>query len=236
MSVFKPALTIPFASFVTFASDENNYLNDHQNSAHTIRQWSTLSPVTQTLRFMKPGDCINLEQDSADSLTRMSHAAVEHWKALAEGQRELLQAEPAASPAEIAAAWHAHRKAMRANLLGLPYLLERCGLIKPLVLFIADIHLTVQLSYVSGYTELPASTSFDISMTSASSVFLLSNPYGFNTTHVNGRFRTAHPAALQRFSRFFMPQNLGRQGYGVGHPFATAGHLAGNVLGRLKRA
>jgi hypothetical protein len=51
---------------------------------------------------------------------------------------------------------------------------------------------------------------------------------------VNGRFRTASPDALQRFSRFFMPQNLGRQGYGIRHPFATATHLAGNVLGRIR--
>jgi UDP-MurNAc hydroxylase len=64
---------------------------------------------------------------------------------------------------------------------------------------------------------------------------LFSNEYGFNTTHVNGRFRTADDGALTRFSRFFMPQNLGRQGYGVQHPAATLRYLAGNVIARIGR-
>lgn len=236
MEILKPVLTIPFASFVTFASDENSYMNDYQNCAYTIRQWSTLSPVTESLRFMKPGDTIDLDQDTPASLAGMSYAAVEHWKKLGEAPREVLLPEPSVSASEVQAAFAKHIKAVRANLPGLPYLLEKLGLIKPLVMYIADIHLTARFSYVSGYTVLESDAAFDISMTSSSVVFLFSNEYGFNTTHVNGRFRTASPAALQRFWRFFMPQNLGRQGYGVGHPLATAGHLAGNLLGRLKRA
>ena len=235
MEILKPALTIPFASFVTFASEENNYMNDYQNSAYTIRQWSTLSPVTETLRFMKPGDAFDIDQDTPASLAGMSYAAVEHWKRLGEAPREVLLPEPSVSANEVQAAFAKHLKAVRANLPGLPYLLEKLGLIKPLVMYIADIHLTARFSYVSGYTVLETGASFDISMTSPSVVFLFSNEYGCNTTHVNGRFRTASPEALQRFWRFFMPQNLGRQGYGIGHPLATAGHLAVNVLGRLKR-
>lgn len=236
MEILKPVLTIPFASFVTFASDENNYMNDYQNSAYTVRQWSTLSPVTETLRFMKPGDAFDINQDTPASLAGMSYAAVEHWKRLGETPRAVLLPEPSVNANDVVAAFSKHLKAVRANLPGLPYVLEKLGLIKPLVVYIADIHLTACFSYVSGYTVLETGAPFDISMTSPSVVFLFSNEYGFNTTHVNGRFRTASPEALQRFSRFFMPQNLGRQGYGIGHPLATAGHLAGNVLGRLKRA
>ncbi|MES2324773.1 MAG: MBL fold metallo-hydrolase [Pseudomonadota bacterium] len=235
MEILKPVLTIPFASFVTFASDENNYMNDHQNSAYTIRQWSTLSPVTESLRLMKPGDAFDLDLDTPISLAGMSYAAALHWKKLGEAPREVLLAEPSVSAGDVEAAFAKHLKSVRGNLPGLSYALEKLGLIKPLVMYIADIHLTARFSYVSGYTVLDTGASFDISMTSPSVVFLFSNEYGFNTTHVNGRFRTASPDALQRFSRFFMPQNMGRQGYGIGHPLATAGHLAGNVLGRLKR-
>ena len=163
----------------------------------------------------------------------MNQAAVEHWEQLGSGPRETLPSEPPASPADVAAAFERHRSATAANLPLLPWLLEKLNLIKPLVIFMPDIELTARCSYVTGYTPLPIGTAFDISMTSPSAVFLLSNEYGFNTTHVNGRFRTASPGALQRFSRFFMPQNMGRQGYGIRHPFATAGHLAGNVLGRV---
>lgn len=234
MDIFKPALTIPFASFIAFSSIENSYLNDYQNSAYTIRQWSTLSPDTETLRFMKPRDVIDLDTATPASMNRMSHLAVEHWEKLGGHGRESLPSEPSLPKAEVQAAFARYRAQVKANLPVLPQLLEILGLIKPLTIHIPDIELTVRLSYLRGYRVLPIDAPFDISLTSPSAAFLLTDEYGFNTTHVNGRFRTASAGALRRFSRFFLPQNLGRQGYGIRHPFATAGHLAGNVLGRIR--
>lgn len=234
IDVFKPALTIPIASFASFCSIENNYLNDYQNSAYTIRQWSTLSPDTENLRFMKPRDVIDLNTATPASLARMSHLAVAHWERLGAGTRNALAPEPSLAKAEVEAAFRRYRAAVKANLPFLPWLLEMLGQIKPLTIHIPDIGLTARLSYISGYQLLPIGSSFDITLSSPSAVFLFNNEFGFNTTHVNGRFRTASPGALRRFSRFFLPQNLGRQGYGIHHPFATAGHLAGNVLGRIR--
>lgn len=234
MGTFEPGLTIPFASFITFCSVENSYMNDYQNSAYTIRQWASLSPRTDKLRFMKPGDALNLDTASAAGTERMSVAAVAHWEQLGRCTRPVLPPEPAASATELEAAFTRYRKAIADQLPLLPYLLERLGLIKALKVHFPDIRFTVSFSYVHGYTPQPIGSAFDISMSSASAVFILSNEFGFNTTHVNGRFRTANPNALSRFSRFFMPQNLVRQGYGIAHPFATATHLASNLIGRLR--
>ncbi len=234
MDIFKPVLTIPFASFVSFSSIENNYLNDYQNSAYTIRQWSTLSSATENLRFMKPRDVIDLSSIQPAKLVRMSHLAVEHWEKMGAAARDALPPDAPSNEAEVEAAFARHRAGVAVNLPMLPWLLEKLGLIKPLTIHIPDLRLTARFSYVSGYRKLPNDTAFDISMSSPSAVFLFSNENGFNTTHVNGRFRTARAGALARFSRFFMPQNLGRQGYGIRHPFATASHLAGNMLGRLR--
>jgi hypothetical protein len=177
---------------------------------------------------------LDLRSISPAALVRMSHQAVEHWEKLGGATREALPQEPSLTAAEVEAAFDRHRASVAANLPVLPWLLEKLGLIKPLVMHVPDIGLTARVSYVSGYRVLPLGTNFDISLSSPSAVFLFSNEYGFNTTHVNGRFRTGNASALQRFSRFFMPQNLGRQGYGIRTPLATAGHLAGNVLGRLR--
>ncbi|MEJ7806782.1 MAG: hypothetical protein WKG03_12790, partial [Telluria sp.] len=234
METFRPVVTIPFASFVFFSSIENHYLNDYQNSAHTIGQWASLSPATETVRFMKPGDVLDLDSATPASTVPMSQAAVAHWESLGGTARAALPAELPATAAAIAAAFASYRAAQSANLPGLSWLLEKLGLIAPLTIHVPDIGLTARLSYVSGYHELPIGTSFDISLSSPSAIFLFNNELGFHTTHVNGRFRTASPGAVQRFSRFFLPQNLARQGYGVRHPLATAGHLAGNVLGRIR--
>ncbi len=234
MNAFKPVLTIPFASFMSFAGIENNYLNDYQNSAYTIRQWSTLSEATETVRFMKPRDMLDLDRATPASTVRMSQAAVDHWEQLGEAGRDALPPEPAASAAEIALAFDRHRAAVAGNFAGLPWLLEKLGLIKPLTIHVPDIGLTARFSYLDGFRAVAVGTAFDISMSSPSAVFLFSNESGFDTTYVNGRFRTASAGALQRFSRFFMPQNLGRQGYGIDHPFATATHLAGSMLDRIR--
>lgn len=234
MDSFKPEITIPFASFVAFSSVENNYLNDYQNSAYTIRQWATSSALTESIRFMQPRDAIDLDSVTATSMKRMSHEAVEHWEQLGSRTRLPQPAEASVTQADLEAAFARYRIAIAGNLPWLPYALEKCGLIKPLRLNVPDLSLTLRCSYVSRYAELANGSAYDVSMTSASVVFLFGNEYGFNTTHVNGRFRTTDAQALLRFSRFFMPQNLGRQGYGIRYPIATAGYLASNVLDRLR--
>jgi UDP-MurNAc hydroxylase len=234
MDTFAPALTIPFASFMAFSSIENNYLNDYQNSAYTIAQWASLSPTTEKLRFMKPRDVIDLDTATPATLVRMSHLAVAHWEKLGGAAHEALPPEASLTAADVETAIARHRAAVAANLPVLPWLLEMLGLIKPLMLFIPDIGLTVRVSYVGRYQAFPIGTAFDISLSSSSAVFLFSNAFGYDTTYMNGRFRTASPGAQSRFRRFFMPQNLARQGYGIGHSLATAGHLAGNVLGHIR--
>ena len=235
MEILAPRITVPFASFVAFASVDNCYLNDQQNTARMIAHWARQSRATDTVRFLKPGDDIELNVDTAESLAWASDAAVEHWERLGAARGNLLAAEPAASAADLRAAVSKHCHNMQSNLLGLPWLLETLGLIHSLTIRLPDAGLTIRASYVSGYSELPADARCDISMTSASALFLFNNEYGFNTTHVNGRFRTADDGALTRFARFFMPQNLGRQGYGVQHPLATLRYLAGNVATRIGR-
>lgn len=235
MAAFKPRITVPFASFVAFASVDNCYLNDQQNTARLVAHWARQSRATDTVRFMKPGDDIDLRVDTAESLAWASDAAVEHWERLGTAQGDMIPAEAPVSAAQLQAAVEKHRKQMNANLLYLPWLLEAVGLIRPLVIRVPDIARSIRASYVSGFSELPFDVRCDVSMTSASALFLFANEYGFNTTHVNGRFRTGDDGALTRFGRFFMPQNLGRQGYGVQHPVATVRYLARNVLGRLGR-
>jgi hypothetical protein len=236
IAAFAPSITVPFASFVSFASIENHYLNDCQNSAASIARAAAQCPTTNCVRFLQPGGRIDLDNDTPGSLRAASDAAVAHWTRMAALATELLPAERPALPEQVQAAFSRHRQAIRSKLLFLPWLLERLGLIRPLTIYIPDLALRIRVSYVAPYRELDADGPHDISMTSPSVVFLFSNEYGFNTTHVNGRFRTSDAGAIVRFSRFFMPQNLWRQGYGIDHPAATLAYLTQNVLGRLQRS
>ncbi|MCE3602088.1 MBL fold metallo-hydrolase [Massilia sp. P8910] len=235
IEAFAPKITVPFASFVAFAHIDNCYMNDHQNTPRRVAQWARRARATDAVRFLQPGDTIALGVDTAESLAWASDAAVEHWERLLAVPCDLLPSEPPATPAQVRAAADTYRKGAIANLLGLPCLLELAGLIKPLVIRIPDIAMTIRVSYLRGCAELHDDEFADISMTSPSAVFLFANEYGFNTTHVNGRFRASDGGAVQRFSRFFMPQNLDRQGYGVQHPLATLRYLGASLISRLLR-
>lgn len=104
MAVFKPRITVPFASFVAFASVDNCYMNDQQNTARMVARWARQSRATDTVRFMKPGDEIDLTVDTAESLAWASDAAVEHWEQLGTMQGEIIPSDTPASIGEVKAA------------------------------------------------------------------------------------------------------------------------------------
>ncbi|HEX9171579.1 MAG TPA: hypothetical protein VF861_02870, partial [Telluria sp.] len=168
------------------------------------------------------------------SLAERSARAAAHWMAL-EGRGALLPVHGPAALGEIKAAFEKYRATVSTGLLGLPGLLELAGRIKPLTINLMDAQQTVQLSYRGGLKVLDRSAPFHISMTSSNVVFLFKNEDGCDTTYVNGRFRSASPAAFLLFTRFFLPQRMVRNGYDKGRPMLTLAYLARTMAGRVTR-
>lgn len=230
----KPRVVVPFASFVYFSHPENAYHNAEQNTPQAILKAPQLAGAAHMIRFMQPGGTIDLDDDSAASLAAASERAVAHWMAL-EGHGALLAVQGPAALGEIKAAFETYRATVSTGLLGLPGLLELTGRLKPLTINLMDAQQTVQVSYRSGLKVLDRSAPFHVSMTSSNVVFLFKNEYGCDTTHVNGRFRSASPAAFLLFTRFFLPQRMVKNGYDKGRPMLTLAYLARNVTARLAR-
>jgi UDP-MurNAc hydroxylase len=231
----RPRVTVPFASFVYFSSSENAYFNEAQNTPHDIMAAPELTKWAPTIRFLRPGSVIDLETDSAASLTREHEHALAHWQGLLGQRSKLLPPPQEVALSEIKSAFLKYRGNVNDNLHGLPRLLELTRRLEPLVLHLSDLEQTVEVSYRHGWKVLPAAAPFHISMTSANALFLFKNEYGFDTTHVNGRFRVAQAAALGVFSRFFLPQRMSKNGYDRKHPLVMARYLVRNALARAGR-
>jgi len=77
---------------------------------------------------------------------------------------------------------------------------------------------TVEISYVKGFNILDNNAPYDISIKSQVLDFILSNDYGYNSTSVNGRYRTGYLEANDKFGRFFSPQEYLKNGYGIMSP------------------
>jgi glyoxylase-like metal-dependent hydrolase (beta-lactamase superfamily II) len=235
IDTFAPALVVPFASFVYFSTPENAYLNEAQNTPHAVVAARRLAPAAHLLRFLRPGDTVDLAADTPESLGACHERALAHWSGMAAAGLPLLPAQPPASLAEVHAAFSKYREAMNMNLHNLPRLLERMGRITPLTLHLSDLQATLRCSYRDGITALASDAAYDVAMTSANAIFLFKNEYGFDTTQVNGRFRVARTEASGVFSRFFLPQRMGKNGFDRRHPLLTLRYLVGKAFGQVGR-
>jgi hypothetical protein len=226
---------VPFASFVYFSTPENAYLNAAQNAPHVVAAAPGLAAYAHLMRFLKPGDAVDLAAATPASLLPAHARALAHWRSLVEAGFRLLPEQPPASLAEVHAAFATYREAANTNLKGLPRLLEWTGRVAPLTLRFTDLHRTLCFSYRHGATELESEAVYDVALTSSNAIFLFKNEYGFDTTQVNGRFRVGHAGATRIFSRFFLPQRMGKNGYDRRHPLLTLRYLVSNALGRAGR-
>jgi hypothetical protein len=231
----KPTLVVPFASFVYFSHPENAYLNAAQNSPRAIADAPRLARHASLVRFLQPGSVVDLDKDTPASLRDEHERAVAHWMALKDEGFALLPAQPVAALEDVEAAFEKYRGTVGANLYGLPRLLEATRRIVPLVVHLSDLQQTVECSYRKGMTTLDRNAPWHVSMSAGNAVFLFKNEYGFDTTMVNGRFRAGQPNATSMFSRFFLPQRMGKNGYDRRYPLVTLRYLVNNVLTRMGR-
>jgi len=232
IGMLKPGLVVPFASFVYFSHPENAYLNAAQNSPRSVVDAVRLAKLAPAIRFLQPGAVFDLDSATPARLKEAHLRALAHWSALAAAGLPLLPIAPAAPLAEVQAAFDGYRSAVTRSLHRLPQLLELGRRLAPLDIELADLQQTVRCSYRKGMQLLDTDAAHQVSMSSSNAVFLFKNEYGFDTTQVNGRFRVGGPDALAAFSRFFLPQRMGKNGYDRRHPRAALRYLAGSVVKR----
>lgn len=90
--VFKPQVLIPFASFVYFSNEDNNYLNDSVNSPEKVIE--AIADYDVNVLVMKPGDQFHgyvkkLDVDNAVEFWRVKYAASSEVSALQYDVRDL---------------------------------------------------------------------------------------------------------------------------------------------------
>ncbi|GAB3455856.1 hypothetical protein GCM10027321_09040 [Massilia terrae] len=235
VACLRPKVTVPFASFVYFSSEENAYLNEAQNTPQDIALAPELGKWAPSIRFLRPGSRLDLETDSAASLTREHEHALVHWQGLLGQRGKLLPPAQQVPLSEIRSAFMKYRAQVGQTLHGLPRLLESARRIEPLVLYLSDLRLTVEVSYRHGWKVLQADAPYAVSITSSDALFLFKNEYGYDTTQVNGRFRVSRQSALGVFRRFFLPQRMTKNGYDRKRPLVMARYLARSAIARAGR-
>lgn len=224
---FRPRLLVPIASFARFSRLDNAWLNHGRRTPLGVLEAPRLEAHRNVIRYLAPGMCVDLDFDSPASLSARHEQALAHWMRCWRERPEPLPRPRQATVAELKEAFLKYREKAALRLHGLPRLLERLRLLRPLVLTLPDLRQTVELSYRRGLRLLARDAPADVAMCSGTALYLLRAEDGFDATYAGGCFWIVRGSGLSAFGRFFLPQRMGRRGLDRQRPWA-----AGQVLAR----
>jgi hypothetical protein len=205
----RPRDVVPFASFVWFCHEENDYLNDSVNrvgdAVRAIRDQGIARPVVlypgQTWQL---GDAVSCDDAVArydDDLDRALRT---------EPRRTSVPVEPAEL---TAAADRFLRQLVEINGSRSLWVLTRSGVLSDCDIWLTDHRAAVRLgmSGLRGPTTVPRDNC-DIEVSSSALRFCFEHLYGGSTLNVNGRFRVPAGGHPSRFRRWMQLANLNNQG------------------------
>lgn len=206
---FKPKVLIPFASYIYFSNEANYYLNDNSNKPEDVL--NTFKDDSLRVNIMKPFESFTdlskpFENDTSLAFWNSAFEST-HSGELKKFEKVKLE--------ELESSFKKYQKRIFKNnsksFMRFVSIFSPIKAFKPIVIKVNDLKLNVNLNIFG--TEL-ATTSIepDISMSSESLNFLLTNTFGFDTLTVNGCFEEESSYGFSKATRSLAIENLNNIG------------------------
>jgi len=186
---------LPFAAFIWFCHEENDWWNDYAPAISSMARWlSPLSPVV----VLAPGDRwqIGTRHDNAPALRT--------WQRWTGTLRTRTRHASAVVPLPALVEQFLAMKAflMTKNDWAL-FEHDASGRLDPAVIRVTDLDLCLSYDLLGGLTVLDPATQWDVSMSSAALSLVMQHPWGRGTLTISGRFEAA-----KTFDRFLSQAHL----------------------------
>jgi len=227
---FKPKVLIPFASYIYFCNQSNAYLNDSSNKPIDVINFFSDSKVN--VNVMKPFeifDDYSVDYNNDDSVL--------FWdKALKSISKKDLKIYDAVHEAELKESFQKYKKRIFKNntkwFMRVVSIISPIPAFKPIIIKLIDININIKLDIFSGnlLTTLDAA---DISMSSESFNFIMTNTFGFDTLTVNGCFEEEKASGFSRAARSLAIENLNNIGISFNPGIIFNVHLISLFVTRL---
>jgi len=205
----KPKVIIPFASFIYFSNEANFYLNDAHNSPSDVIQ--AFVDTEFMIKVMMPFEVlVDLDGDVDNS------RSVEFWSEAHQGlaNKQLNQYEEV-SIERLKDTFVRYREGVFQNnarwFMLLARYLSPIPAFRPVIVGILDFDVNLRFDLFS-QALVETSAPPDISMSSESFNFLMSNTFGFDTLTVNGCFEEEKKSGFSKLARSFAIENLNNMG------------------------
>tara|TARA_B100000780_G_scaffold93301_2_gene64860 strand:- start:2516 stop:3865 length:1350 start_codon:yes stop_codon:yes gene_type:complete len=206
---FEPKIIIPFASYIYFSNSANYYLNDAANKPSDVID--AFKGHESKVKVMKPFEILdNLESEVVNT------SSLDFWdKALKDIDINNLKNYELISLAELKSSFHIYSGRVFKNntkwFMRMVRYLSPIRAFKPVVIKITDLNINIRLDiFADSLKECKGEA--DISMSSESFKFLLSNTFGFDTLTVNACFEEESNSGFSRAARSLAIENLNNMG------------------------
>jgi len=223
---------IPFASFIYFCHDENEYLNDSVNTVEDVIEISERYQAKTIV--LAPNERWTVGQNHDNK------SALAFWRTEYAGLKGLPRdkASTSCSLDDLKEAFEAYRRnVFQKNSRTLIWLLQAIpflSLLKQLTVKLSDLECVVEVDLSRGLAK-DQGTLFDVEMHSSSLMLIFNYETGFDTLTVNGRFEASYEG-FSKMTRLFAIGSLNALGLTLGFGIIVRLGLLLTLLHQLIRA
>jgi L-ascorbate metabolism protein UlaG (beta-lactamase superfamily) len=200
--IFKPAITIPIASYVYFSHEENAWLNDSVNTPEKVYNYLKSTTATQPV-VLYPGDVFEFSEPY-DSKSSIEKYKVDYAKI---SNPDLYSKTVSIDTTELIKAASVFTDEL--NRTNSFYLKKR---LYPSNIYIKDYNKAFTLSLNGLHESAKPEAECDVSITSENLLFCFNYPYGLDTTQINGRLLKPKKGNYERSYNFFRVNQLKSRG------------------------
>ena len=245
VDVFKPTYLMPFASFSLFSHPDNFFLNAFQNDLQDVCELLE----NHAVQVLEPYRDCEWAIDGKDVSQGKNGDAHQHWKLVREKSliaiSNRLFDESGSSLGtdsldvdidEIRAAWESMDLRLSNGFWPFWSILKRILFYPKLFVMLSDYDEMVALSYRSGVRgPMRRHRASHLKMRSEILVSVLSSEYGADALTAGAAFEVSGHYTVADITRFFLPQNLVKSGYGRGNYGKTVTSVGRRLLRTVRR-
>lgn len=232
LEVFLPKYLIPFASFIYFSNEENNYLNDAANTPLSVM--NELEECSVSTVVLRPGDVFGDSRDWDKNIEALSFWSENY----ASVSTRVLHKYQTVTLSEITESFNNYCKRIdKFNSLALikvarwmlPF--EFFG---PVTVEVTDLDTVLEIDYVNQKIQATESQPL-LKMRSESLNFIFNNTFGFDTLTVNGCFEEGVKGGFVKATKSLAIENLNNLGISLSPRLILRLNIIGIFLFRLLR-
>lgn len=185
ISIFRPKILIPFASFIYFSNKENFYLNDSINTPAELL--NRLKYCNTKIFIMQPKDIIGGDQQKYSNELALKFWN-KHFLSISEKKINIYQSVDYFKIRENFLNY-CKRIENRNSLIFISIIrfISPISVFSPVIIYITDLNFTINIDYVSKKIDKTNEVPM-INLHSESLNFLFNNTFGYDTLTVNGCF------------------------------------------------